>query len=162
MSRLQSNFSNQDVEILSREECHAGFLRVERLMLRHRLHAGDWSEILQRELLLKAPAVGILLYDPVRDEVLLIRQFRVGMLDEQSNPWSLELVAGMVAEGEQLQEVAIREAEEDLTLHQQISYRSAITIIARAAATKKSPCTAGVLIAKMRGVFLDWSRSTKI
>ncbi|NQV70854.1 MAG: NUDIX domain-containing protein [Pseudohongiella sp.] len=113
MSRLQSNFSNQDVEILSREECHAGFLRVERLMLRHRLHAGDWSEILQRELLLKAPAVGILLYDPVRDEVLLIRQFRVGMLDEQSNPWSLELVAGMVAEGEQLQEVAIREAEEE-------------------------------------------------
>jgi ADP-ribose pyrophosphatase len=113
MSRLQSNFSNQDVEILSREECHAGFLRVERLMLRHRLHAGDWSEILQRELLLKAPAVGILLYDPVRDEVLLIRQFRVGMLDEQSNPWSLELVAGMVAEGERLQEVAIREAEEE-------------------------------------------------
>lgn len=113
MSRSQTEFSNEDVEILSREVCHDGFLRVERLKLRHRLFGGDWSEILDRELQVKAPAVGILLYDPVRDEVLLIRQFRMGMMDERSNSWPLELVAGMVGEGEKLEEVAIRESQEE-------------------------------------------------
>lgn len=113
MSRLHVDFSNKDVEILSRESCHDGFLRVQRLKLRHRLFAGDWSEALQRELQVKAPAVGILLYDPQRDELLLVRQFRVGMLEEQSGCWPLELVAGMVDEGETPSQVAIREAQEE-------------------------------------------------
>lgn len=113
MSRLRTEFSNEDIEILSREICHDGFLRVERLKLRHRLFGGDWSEPLERELQLKAPAVGILLYDPMRDEVLLVRQFRIGMMDDRSNSWPLELVAGMVEEGERTREVAIREAQEE-------------------------------------------------
>lgn len=113
MSRLQTDFSNNDVEILSREICHDGFLRVERLTLKHRLFDGGWSETLERELQRKAPAVGILLFDPARDEVLLVRQFRIGMLGEESNAWALELVAGTVEEGEELHEVAIREAQEE-------------------------------------------------
>lgn len=113
MSRLRTEFSNEDIEILSREICHDGFLRVERLKLRHRLFGGGWSEPLERELQLKAPAVGILLYDPMRDEVLLVRQFRIGMMDDRSNSWPLELVAGMVEEGERTREVAIREAQEE-------------------------------------------------
>ena len=113
MSRLQTEFSNEDVEILSREVCHDGFLRVERLKLRHRLYAGDWSKTLDRELQVKTPAVGVLLYDPERDAVLLIRQFRIGMLAEQPDCWPLELVAGFVGKGEELEEVAIRESQEE-------------------------------------------------
>lgn len=116
MSKLQAKFSNNDVETLSREVCHDGFLRVERLRLRHKLFAGGWSEALERELQLKSPAVGILLYDPRREELLLVRQFRIGMFADESACWPLELVAGMVEEGEQLHEVAIREAHEEANI----------------------------------------------
>ena len=106
-------FSNKDVEIIAREVCHDGFLRIERLELRHRLFNGGWSKVMDRELQIKAPAVGILLYDPERDELLLIRQFRIGMLDQQPSPWPLELVAGMVDRGEKLLDVAVRESQEE-------------------------------------------------
>ena len=75
-------------------------MRIETLQLKHRLFDGEWSEVLQRELLVKDEAVGILLFDPARDEVVLVRQFRTGAMNEESAPWLLELVAGMVGEGE--------------------------------------------------------------
>lgn len=113
MNKLETKFEKADIEVLSRENCHDGFLKLDRLRLRHRLFNGSWSEILQRELLIKDQAVGILLFDPERDEVVLVRQFRVGIMDESQSPWLLELVAGMVEDGEQLEQVAIREAGEE-------------------------------------------------
>jgi ADP-ribose pyrophosphatase len=116
MSRLDSDFNNADVELVAREPLHQGFLLVDLLQLRHRLHEGGWSETIQRELLLKDPAVGVLLFDPERDEVVLVRQFRVGVLNEAQSPWLLELVAGMVDSDEQVEEVAIRESMEEANL----------------------------------------------
>jgi ADP-ribose pyrophosphatase len=113
MNKLQSEFGIADTEVLSREVCHRGFLQLERLQLRHQLFNGGWSEVIEREVLIKGQAVGVLLYDPVREEVVLVRQFRVGALDEAQSPWLLELVAGMVGEGEELIEVASREAQEE-------------------------------------------------
>lgn len=66
-----------------------------------------------RELLLRPRAVGVLLFDPVRQQVVLVRQIRVGMLDEGQHPWLLELVAGMVESGEEPIEVAARESLEE-------------------------------------------------
>lgn len=109
-------FDDKDVEIISRSLAHDGFLRIEHLQLRHRLFSGAWSEVFLRELQLKDPAVGVLLFDPVRDAVLLVRQFRVGMYDqsqESGSAWPLEIVAGMVDSGEKLEEVAIRESKEE-------------------------------------------------
>ncbi len=113
MNKLASGFRNTDIELVSRERCHQGFLSVDKIQLRHRLHSGEWSQLLQRELLLKPKAVGILLFDPVRDEVLMIRQFRVGLIAEDTDCWPLEIVAGMVEEGEELVDVAVREAMEE-------------------------------------------------
>ena len=113
MTKLESRFSVADVEILSRQNCHEGFLRIEKLHLKHRLFAGGWSEDLLRELLVKDEAVGVLLYDPGRDEVVLVRQFRTGAIVASPTPWMLELVAGIVGEGEELERVAIRESTEE-------------------------------------------------
>jgi ADP-ribose pyrophosphatase len=66
-----------------------------------------------RELLLRPRAVGVLLFDPVQQQVVLVRQIRVGMLDEGQHPWLLELVAGMVESGEEPIEVAARESLEE-------------------------------------------------
>jgi ADP-ribose pyrophosphatase len=113
MNKLQSKFGSADTEVVSREICHSGFLQLHRLQLRHKLFAGPWSKVIDRELLVKGQAVGVLLFDPAREEVVLVRQFRVGMIDEKQSPWLLELVAGMAGEDEDLLEVASREAEEE-------------------------------------------------
>lgn len=69
-----------------------------------------------RELLLKAEAVGVLLYDPDVDAVVMVRQFRTGALDSSASPWLLELVAGMVDSDESPEEVARRESKEEANL----------------------------------------------
>ena len=101
------------IEVDHRETLFDSFLRVDRLKLRHSLFAGGWSELMTRELILRPRAVGVLLFDPVQRQVVLVRQIRVGMLDEGQHPWLLELVAGMVESGEEPIEVAARESLEE-------------------------------------------------
>ena len=104
------------VEVEARETTLDTFLRVDRLRLRHELFGGGFSDTMTRELLLRPRAVGVLLFDPVLEKVVLVRQIRIGMLDEGQDPWLLELVAGMVEPGEQPQEVAARESLEEADL----------------------------------------------
>ncbi|KAF1050995.1 MAG: ADP-ribose pyrophosphatase [Stenotrophomonas maltophilia] len=106
----------EDVEVSQREECFRGFYRVDRLRLRHRQFAGGMGPLLTRELFVRHDAVCVLPYDPQRDEVVLIEQFRVGAMDAGVNPWLLELVAGLIDKQEEPEEVARREAEEEAGL----------------------------------------------
>ena len=48
-------------------------------------------------------------FDPVRDEVVLIRQFRIGALAAGRDPWPVEIVAGIIEAGESADQVARRE-----------------------------------------------------
>jgi len=111
---MAPGFDRAAVEILDSEICHAGFLRIDRLKVRCRRYAGGWSEPFWRELLRRPPGIGLLLYDPCRDMVLLVEQFRPGCLDDADNgPWSVELVAGVQDRDESDEDVARREAEEE-------------------------------------------------
>ena len=108
------SFGVNDVEILDRVTCHDGFLKVDRLRLKCRLFEGGWSREFMREVLRREPGVGVLLYDPHLDKVLMVEQFRVGCLDDEVNgPWALELVAGLLEAGETAEAVARREADEE-------------------------------------------------
>ena len=71
---------NNDVDIQDRETCYQGFFLMDRLRLRHGRYDGDWTPVLEREVLLRGLAVAVVPYDPVRDEVVLIEQFRTGAL----------------------------------------------------------------------------------
>ncbi len=103
----------QDVEIISRETVYKSFTQIDVVKLKHRLFAGGMSPVIQRELVIKPEATGVLIYDPNLDAVLLIEQFRVGALSH-SNPWQLEIVAGLVdGHGESLEDVAKREVLEE-------------------------------------------------
>lgn len=111
------SFGPDDVEVLQTETCHEGHLRVQRLQLRCRRYEGGWSAPFSRELLLREQGVGVLLYDPRTDQVLMVEQFRVGCLsDQQNGPWALELVAGLVDKDETPEQVAVRESEEEAGL----------------------------------------------
>ncbi len=113
-NELEPGFKLSDVDLIDRQSCHRGFLQIDKLTLKCRRYEGGWSRVFHRELMLRHPGVGVLLYDPVADKVLLVEQFRAGCLDDSHNgPWALELVAGILDSGESAAEVAIREANEE-------------------------------------------------
>ncbi|WP_245944343.1 NUDIX domain-containing protein [Marinospirillum perlucidum] len=106
---------DKDYQILENKPVFQGFFSMHRLRLKHRRFAGDWTPVMSRELLYRGQAVGVLAYDPHLDQVVLVEQFRVGAL-ESDNPWLIEVIAGLVEEGEEPQEVAVREAQEEAGL----------------------------------------------
>ena len=55
-------------------------------------------------------------YDPARDLVVLVEQFRTGCVDHPGDPWLIEAVAGLVEDGEAPEAVARREVREETGL----------------------------------------------
>lgn len=106
-------FSAEDVEVLEKALVYQGFFRMYRYKLKHRLIKGGWSAALTRECFDRGPAVAVLLYDPYKDAVVLVEQFRIGALEGPEGPWQLELVAGIVEPGEKPEDVIHREAIEE-------------------------------------------------
>lgn len=104
------------VDIVRREKCYEGFYKLDRVHLRHELFDGGMSREINREVFLRHDAVCVLPYDPQRDEVVLIEQFRVGAMGKTDNPWLIELVAGLIDKDEIPEEVAHREAQEEAGL----------------------------------------------
>lgn len=101
------------VEIFEKAELYSGYAKVFRYRFRHRLFAGGWSAEIGREVFERGHAVAVLPYDPDADAVVLIEQFRIGAWAAGFAPWQVEIVAGIVEEGEAVEEVARREAEEE-------------------------------------------------
>lgn len=103
----------RDFEILERRRVYDGHFKVDQFRLRHRLFDGGWSGEVTRELFERGHVAAVLPYDPVRDEVILIEQFRVGALEAPGGPWLLEIVGGVIDEGESPADVARRESLEE-------------------------------------------------
>ncbi|MBF0142033.1 MAG: NUDIX domain-containing protein [Magnetococcales bacterium] len=107
---------SRDVELLGREVRHEGFLRLVVLKLRHRLFAGGWSRVLEREVVERPQSSVVLPYDPVRDEVVVLEQFRPGTFASGRPCWQWEPVGGLLAPGESPLELARRETREETGL----------------------------------------------
>ncbi|MDO9620913.1 MAG: NUDIX domain-containing protein [Moraxellaceae bacterium] len=105
-------FTHNDVELVQRDTLFQGFYRVDKLRLRHRHFDGSMGPEIARELFVRPSAVGVVVYDAARDEVLLIEQFRVGAYGSK-HPWQYEVVAGLVGPNESLEDVARRETLEE-------------------------------------------------
>ena len=120
MGKIQQQFDQQDCELIARESCFKGFFKVDRFDLRHKLFAGGWSPVMQREIFIRADATCVLPYDPVEGTVVLVEQFRAPVIGQKQSPWLIELVAGMNEEGERPEDVASREAKEEADLELEI------------------------------------------
>jgi ADP-ribose pyrophosphatase len=107
---------NETVEFVEREVVFQGRFRVGRYHFRHRLHQGGESKMLRREVFERGHAAAVLPYDPQRDEVVLIRQFRAGSYVAGRHAWTWEVVAGIVEEDETAEQLVRREAVEEAGL----------------------------------------------
>lgn len=103
-----------DVEIIDKETASNGFFKLNRYRLRHHSFEGGWCDEIVRERIENIAAVSILLYDPDRDELVLVEQFRVGLMGQADRPWTTETVSGFCdTEHESPEQVARREVVEE-------------------------------------------------
>ncbi|MGT8858933.1 ADP-ribose diphosphatase [Enterobacter sp. 186315] len=114
--KLPVTFAKNDVEIIARETLYSGFFSMDLYRFRHRLFNGEMSGEIRREIFERGHAAVLLPFDPVRDEVVLVEQIRIAAYDTSESPWLLEMVAGMIEEGESVEDVARREAQEEAGL----------------------------------------------
>ncbi|MFH5774581.1 NUDIX domain-containing protein [Paracoccus sp. NGMCC 1.201697] len=102
------------VRLTGWSEPYADHFSVESLVLRQRRHRGDWSPDMLRAIFVSGDATVVLPWDPVRDHVLLIDQFRPGPVARgDRQPWFYETVAGRVDAGETPEQAALRESIEE-------------------------------------------------
>lgn len=101
------------IDVIARELCFEGFLKVARYRIRHSGFAGGWSEIFVRERIEFLNSAAAILYDAVSDRVVLVEQFRIGALEDGVGAWTLEPVGGIVGAGEKAGDVVRREALEE-------------------------------------------------
>jgi len=114
---VRSDANAGDVELLLRENLHDGFFVTRAMELRHPTFSGGMSPRVRREVFVATDAAIVLPYDPRRDRVLLVEQFRMGPYGRgDPRPWTLEPIAGRVDAGETPEQTARREAEEEAGL----------------------------------------------
>ncbi|HEX2493168.1 MAG TPA: NUDIX domain-containing protein [Steroidobacter sp.] len=92
-----------------------GFLKVNRYEFETDKHDGG-VHIVVREVMERGHAVGVLGYDPKREEVALVSEFRPGCFVAGDDPYAANLVAGGIADGETACEAAVREMKEEADL----------------------------------------------
>ena len=106
--------SSGDVQVADRRRAYSKFFALDEIDLIHSRFDGGRTDLMSRAVFVGMDAAILLPYDPVRDRVLLIEQFRAGPLGRgDPNPWVIEPIAGHVDPGEDPKDAARREAREE-------------------------------------------------
>ncbi|MBX2855872.1 MAG: NUDIX domain-containing protein [Rhodobacteraceae bacterium] len=115
---VNSGMTRDDVQELARREPYQAFFRVTEMEVSHRGFRGGVSAPVERAAFRIGPVTTVLPYDPCRDEVVLIEQWRAGpWVNNDLRPWSLEIIAGRIEPGENPEATARREAVEEAGAH---------------------------------------------
>ena len=104
---------SRKVDLIEKRTVFDGYFQIHKYRLKFSLHQGGMSEAIDREVFERGQVAAVLPVDPVRDQVVLIEQFRIGPYAVGWDPWLLEGVAGIIEDGESPEDVAIREAREE-------------------------------------------------
>lgn len=110
----ENNVEIKDIKIIEKKVLYQGYFKLIGYRLKHKLFAGGWSIELQREILERGNAAAVLPYDPIRDQIVMIEQFRPGAIGHPNGAWLWEIVAGILEPKETPSEVVYREAIEEI------------------------------------------------
>lgn len=101
--------------IRNRTPLSLGFLKLYRYEFEVERHEGG-MQTLTWELMERGHSVSVLAYDPVRDAVVLAKEFRPGAMVCGDYPYTDNLVSGGIPEGESVLAAAVREMQEEAGL----------------------------------------------
>lgn len=112
-----SGLGAKDVEVLAHSRPYTNFFALCEYELKVPRFDGAGGTSVHRAGFLATDAAIVLPYDPVRDRVLLVEQFRMGpFMRGDVHPWVMEPPAGRVDAGEAPEMTARREAQEEAGL----------------------------------------------
>ena len=106
--------SHPDLTVESDERVWSGRFPLDRVRFRHRRFDGQLTRVKTWELWRRGAAAALLPYDPIRDAVLLIEQFRLPALAANFDPVVVEIPAGLCDAGESAEQTIRRELREEL------------------------------------------------
>jgi ADP-ribose pyrophosphatase len=108
------------IEIRGQKRLFDDFFKIDELIVRHRRYDGSMSSDERRLVFERGDAVAVLLFDEEARAAVLVEQFRPPTLiarrrDDPASTegWIIELVAGMIDQGETAEQAAIREVFEE-------------------------------------------------
>ena len=106
-----------DVVVADKQLTYALFFALEEYEVAWRRFDGRMSEKVGRAAFVSGDAVTVLPYDPARDRVLVVEQFRTGPLARgDTQCWQIEAIAGRIDPDESPEQAARREAVEEAGL----------------------------------------------
>ena len=105
-----------DLTTLSTETVWKRRTQLDVVTFRQRRFDGTMSDARSWEVWLRGRAVGVLPYDPVTDQLVMIEQFRYPALLAGVDPVMLEIPGGFMDAGEAEEQTASREMQEEMGL----------------------------------------------
>lgn len=116
-TNIRSGQTRDSIDLRAVRQPYRNFFALTEQQLRFPKFDGTMSQEIEREGFLGCDAVTILPYDPVRDRVLVIEQFRFApYMRGDTYPWALEPVAGRIDPGETPEQTGRRELREEAGL----------------------------------------------
>ena len=110
----------KNYNIIDKKNLYRGFFELNQFTFKHKKHDGSWSKSLIREVLKGTHVATVLPYDPKAKKIILIDQFRSGLVENNHGPIIKEIIAGFIGKEESPEKAAIRECKEETgcTAHQ--------------------------------------------
>jgi len=100
-------------KIINKKNLYSGFFILNKYEFIYQKHDGNWTNKVEREIFSGAHVSTVLPFDPIKNEILLIKQFRAGIISRYDEDYLYEIVAGIIDNNENPEEAAIRECAEE-------------------------------------------------
>lgn len=109
------NKTTMTAKILNKKLISKGFLSVSLVEIQQNDPEGKALSPYFREVVERGDAAAVVIRDPITDELVFTRQFRVGSaIKDEDNMFTLDIVAGMIDLGSDAKETALRESCEEV------------------------------------------------